>query len=47
VTVAITDAYAAPTILQDAKTYAVRHGQAPFGKHQFTQILPNKPFRYG
>src|SRR5919197_1256351 len=47
VTVAITDAYAAPTILQDANTYAVRHGQAPFGKHQFKQILPNKPFRYG
>jgi subtilase family serine protease len=47
VTVAITDAYAAPTILQDANTYATRHGQAPFGKNQFKQILPNKPFRYG
>jgi subtilase family serine protease len=47
VTVAITDAYAAPTILQDANTYATRHGQAPLGKHQFKQILPKKPFRYG
>jgi subtilase family serine protease len=47
VTVAITDAYAAPTILQDANTYAASHGQAPFGKKQFSQILPKKPFRYG
>jgi subtilase family serine protease len=47
VTVAITDAYAAPTILQDANQYATNHGQAPFGKKQFKQILPNKPFRLG
>jgi subtilase family serine protease len=47
VTVAITDAYAAPTILQDANTYAVRHGQAPFRRNQFKQIEPNKPYRYG
>ena len=47
VTVAITDAYAAPTILQDANTYAVRHGQAPFATGQFSQILPKQPFRYG
>ncbi len=46
-TVAITDAYAAPTILEDANMYASRHGQAPFGKKQFKQILPNKPYRYG
>jgi subtilase family serine protease len=46
VTVAITDAYAAPTILQDANTYASRHGQAPFRRNQFQQIVPNK-FRYG
>jgi subtilase family serine protease len=47
VTVAITDAYAAPTILSDANTYAVRHGQAPFRRNQFKQIEPNKPYRYG
>jgi hypothetical protein len=47
VTVAITDAYAAPTILQDANTYASSHGQAPFRRNQFQQILPRKPFRYG
>jgi subtilase family serine protease len=46
VTVAITDAYAAPTILQDANTYATRHGQAPFAKGQFSQVLPKK-YRYG
>jgi subtilase family serine protease len=45
-TVAITDAYAAPTILADANTYAVKHGQKPFRKGQFTQVLPSS-FRYG
>ncbi|HEX5922952.1 MAG TPA: S53 family peptidase [Baekduia sp.] len=47
VTVAITDAYAAPTILEDANTYAQRHGQRAFRSGQFKQILPKKPFRYG
>lgn len=47
VTVAITDAYAAPTIVQDAATYARRHGQAPLRAGQFTQVLPGQPFRYG
>jgi subtilase family serine protease len=47
VTVAITDAYAAPTILQDANTYATSHGQQPFRNGQFQQILPKQPFRYG
>ena len=47
VTVAITDAYAAPTILQDANTYAQRHGQKPFKANQFRQILPKRPFQYG
>jgi subtilase family serine protease len=46
VTVAITDAYAAPTILSDANTYAVKHGQAAFGKKQFKQVLPSA-FQYG
>jgi subtilase family serine protease len=39
-TVAITDAFAAPTIRQDANTYARRHGQAPFRPGQFRQIVP-------
>lgn len=39
-TVAITDAYAAPTILQDANRYATRHGDATFGAGQFTQSRP-------
>ncbi|HST86364.1 MAG TPA: S53 family serine peptidase [Kineosporiaceae bacterium] len=46
VTVAITDAYAAPTILADANKYATRHGQKAFRKGQFTQVLPDA-FRYG
>jgi subtilase family serine protease len=46
-TVAITDAYAAPTILADANTYATRHGQRAFGRKQFDQILPKRPFQYG
>jgi subtilase family serine protease len=40
VTVAITDAYAAPTILEDANTYATKHGQKPFAAGQFSQVLP-------
>jgi subtilase family serine protease len=47
VTVAITDAYAAPTILQDANQYATRHGQPPFRGGQFKQLLPRRPFQYG
>ncbi|HEY7049384.1 MAG TPA: S53 family peptidase [Jatrophihabitantaceae bacterium] len=42
VTVAITDAYAAPTIAKDAKTYANNHGDAGYAKGQFTQTLPAK-----
>ena len=34
-TVAITDAYDAPTLLQDANTYASRHGDRPFARGQF------------
>ncbi len=47
VTVAITDAYAAPTILADANTYATTHGQAAFKANQFSQVLPAQPFQYG
>jgi subtilase family serine protease len=37
VTVAITDAYAAPTIASDANTYAVNHGDGSYLTGQFTQ----------
>jgi len=40
VTVAITDAYASPTIVQDAQTYNRRHGVPPFKNGQFTQLTP-------
>jgi subtilase family serine protease len=37
VTVAITDAYAAPTIKSDANTYAKNNGDGAYAKGQFTQ----------
>lgn len=37
VTVAITDAFEAPTLEKDANTYATRHGDAPFADGQFTR----------
>ena len=40
VTVAITDAYAAPTIYQDAQQYNRVHNQPAFGPGQFSQITP-------
>ncbi|MER6048899.1 S53 family peptidase [Streptomyces sp. NPDC001793] len=40
VTVAITDAYASPTIAKDADTYAARNGDARYRKGQFSQVLP-------
>ena len=40
VTVAITDAYAAPTILQDTNTYSARHGLPQLKPGQFSQITP-------
>ena len=41
VTVAITDAYASPTIYQDAQLYSSRHNQPLFlPGNQFTQITP-------
>jgi subtilase family serine protease len=40
VTVAIIDAFASPTILSDANTYATSNGDAAFGAHQFSQNLP-------
>lgn len=44
VTVAITDAYAAPTIAADANRYAVSHGDGAYARGQLTQVLP-KSFR--
>ena len=41
VTVAITDAYAAPTIYQDAQQYNRVHQQPQFTQGQFTQITPS------
>ena len=43
-TVAITDAYAAPTIRFDANHYATRHGDPAFTQSSLTQSLPSKPF---
>jgi subtilase family serine protease len=40
VEVAITDAYAAPTIAFDAKHYAVLHGDRPYAAGQLVQTLP-------
>ncbi|MEW2347295.1 S53 family peptidase [Streptomyces sp. NPDC006684] len=40
VTVAITDAYASPTIAADASQYAKRNGDKKFRKGQLTQVLP-------
>jgi len=45
-TVAIVDAYAAPTIKSDANTYASLHGQARFAPQQFKQITPAS-YRFG
>jgi len=39
-TVAVTDAFASPTIVADTKTYNKKHGLPAFGKHQFKQITP-------
>jgi subtilase family serine protease len=44
-TVAITDAYAAPTIRKDANKYATRHGDPAFSGGQFSQSTPKKKFR--
>jgi subtilase family serine protease len=41
VTVAITDAYAAPTIYADAQKYSQVHGQPGFTPGQFSQITPS------
>ncbi|GAA2778032.1 S53 family peptidase [Streptomyces showdoensis] len=40
VTVAITDAYASPTIAADARTYAGRHGDKAYRAGQLRQVTP-------
>jgi subtilase family serine protease len=42
VTVAITDAYAAPTIASDANTYAENHGDGSYAAGQLSQVVPSK-----
>ncbi len=42
VTVAITDAYASPSIAQDASIYASRHGDGTYANGQLTQSLLKK-----
>ncbi|MER5380490.1 S53 family peptidase [Streptomyces sp. NPDC002688] len=42
VRVAITDAYASPTIAFDAATYAAKHGDAAYTSGQLRQVLPKK-----
>ncbi|MFJ8532749.1 protease pro-enzyme activation domain-containing protein [Streptomyces sp. NPDC093591] len=42
VRIAITDAYASPTIAYDAATYAKRNGGAAYGSGQLRQVLPAK-----
>ena len=41
VTVAITDAYASPTIASDAATYAAHNGDSAYKAGQFSQSLPS------
>jgi subtilase family serine protease len=41
VTVAITDAYASPTIAKDANTYAKRHGDGAYTSGQLSQVKPS------
>ncbi len=40
VTVAITDAYASPTIVQDINQYVANNGGAPYTRNQFRQVKP-------
>ncbi|MCW2758163.1 MAG: physarolisin [Nocardioidaceae bacterium] len=41
-TVAIVDAYAAPTLAKDSNTYASQHGDGSYGGGQLTQTVPGK-----
>jgi subtilase family serine protease len=44
VTVAITDAYASPSIASDASTYAAAHGDAAYTSGQLTEVMPAARF---
>jgi subtilase family serine protease len=44
-TVAIIDAYASPTILQDANTYSARHGLPQLSSSQFSQVVAPGTFK--
>ena len=44
-TVAIIDAYASPTILQDANEYSTRHGLPTFSGNQFSQVVAPGTYR--
>ena len=46
ITVGITDAFASPSIKQDARTYAARHGDAAYGPGQFVQTS-GAPYQQG
>jgi subtilase family serine protease len=46
-TVAITDAYASPTIAKDAERYASTHGDGSYAAGQFTQAEPTGKFNRG
>ena len=41
-TVAVVDAYAAPTIAKDANRYASEHGDGSYTKGQLTQVVPGR-----
>lgn len=45
VTVAIIDAYASPTIVNDANQYASLHGEPAFTANQFTQVVAPGTFK--
>jgi subtilase family serine protease len=47
ITVAITDAYAAPTIVKDIEQYANANGDAAWGSGQFSQVKPASFNRQG
>jgi len=42
VTVGILDAYASPTMAQDANTYATKHGDGAYAAGQYTETVPKK-----
>jgi subtilase family serine protease len=41
-TVAIIDAYASPTVLEDVNTYSARHGEPPLTDAHYAQIVPKE-----